>query len=68
MDAHFAGSAPAMTDKMPVTSTSKRGRRAASSLWNAIRLLTDAALTPDDQAVLAEALDDLRVILEACNG
>ncbi len=51
-----------------VTTTSRRGRRAISSLWYAVRTLTDAQLTQDDQAILSEALDDLLVILEAANG
>ncbi len=47
-----------------VTTTSRKGRRAISSLWYAVRTLTDAALTPDDQSILREAIDDILIALE----
>jgi hypothetical protein len=45
------------------TITTKAGRRGASSLWSAIRTLNGAHLTPDDIAILSEALADLSAIL-----
>jgi hypothetical protein len=45
------------------TITTKAGRRGASSLWSAIRTLNGAHLTPDDIAILSEALADLQLIL-----
>ncbi|MCE5360083.1 MAG: hypothetical protein JJ714_03640 [Acidithiobacillus sp.] len=50
--------------EIKVIHTSPSARRALAHLWVAVRTLTDAALTDDDMAILAEALDDLRVILE----
>ena len=46
------------------TATSKRGRRAISSLWFAVRTIHGAQLTPDDLAILREALADLHGIVE----
>ena len=40
-------------------STSKRGRRAIASLWNASRTVSGAALTDDDLALIAEALTEI---------
>ena len=45
------------------TITTKSGRRGASSLWYAERTLTGKQLTPDDIAILSEALADLQAIL-----
>ncbi len=56
-----ATKAPDATDN--TTFTTKAGRRGASSLWYAERTLTGKALTPDDIAILAEALADLSAIL-----
>ncbi|MBW9249922.1 MAG: hypothetical protein GJU72_12845 [Acidithiobacillus ferriphilus] len=45
------------------TTTTKAGRRGASSLWYAERTLRGKQLTADDVAILSEALSDLREIL-----
>ena len=46
-------------------STSKRGRRAIASLWNASRTVSGAALTDDDLALIAEALAEIaRAVLQ----
>ena len=42
-----------------IYSTSKRGRRAIASLWNASRTVSGAALTDDDLALIAEALAEI---------
>ncbi len=41
------------------TETTPRGRRAATSLWFAVRTLTGAALTPDDIAIIREAMAEI---------
>ena len=41
------------------TETSSRGRRAATSLWFAVRTLTGAALTTDDIAIIREAMAEI---------
>jgi len=41
-------------------STSKRGRRAIASLWNASRTVSGALLTADDLALIREALTEIR--------
>lgn len=43
----------------PLYSTSKRGRRAIASLWNASRTVTGALLTGDDLALIREALAEI---------
>lgn len=40
--------------------TSKRGRRAIASLWNASRTVSGALLTDDDLALITEALTEIR--------
>ncbi len=47
-----------------ITTTSRKGRRAISSLWFAVRTLTGSRLTPDDISLISEALGDIQVILE----
>jgi hypothetical protein len=59
--AHTATKAPDKVNSS--TFTSRAGRRGASSLWYAERTLTGKALTPDDIAILTEALADLSAIL-----
>ena len=54
---------PAPAQGQFTTLTTKAGRRGASSLWYAERTLSGKVLTPDDIAILAEALSDLREIL-----
>lgn len=44
----------------PPYSTSKRGRRAIASLWNASRTVSGALLTGDDLALIREALTEIR--------
>lgn len=39
--------------------TTKRGRRAIASLWNASRTVSGAALTADDLALIREALSEI---------
>ena len=46
-------------NNQPAYSTSKRGRRAIASLWNASRTIHDAQLTPDDLALITEALAEI---------
>ena len=48
----------------PPYSTSKRGRRAIASLWNASRTVSGAALTDDDLALIAEALAEIAEVLQ----
>jgi len=43
----------------PNYSTSKRGRRAIASLWNASRTVSGALLTTDDLALITEALSEI---------
>ena len=43
----------------PIYSTSKRGRRAIASLWNASRTVSGAALTDDDLSLVREALAEI---------
>lgn len=40
-------------------STSIKGRRAISHLWTASRAVAGASLTPDDKALIAEALAEI---------
>ncbi len=47
-----------------ITFTSSKGRRAVTSLWFAIRTLNGAALTPDDFALIREALAEIAEVLE----
>ena len=49
----------AAQNNQPLYSTSKRGRRAIASLWNASRTVSGAALTGDDLALIAEALAEI---------
>lgn len=44
----------------PMYSTSKRGRRAIASPWNASRTVSGALLTADDLALIREALTEIR--------
>lgn len=46
------------------TTTSAKGRRATTSLWFAIRTLNGAALTPDDLALIREALIQIGEVLK----
>ena len=55
---------PAPDKAYSTTITTRAGRRGASSLWYAERTLTGKQLTPDDIAILSEALADLQAILE----
>lgn len=57
-------SKPAPDKDHSTTITTKAGRRGASSLWYAERTLIGKQLTPDDIAILSEALADLQAILE----
>ena len=45
-------------------STSKRGRRAIASLWNASRTVTGALLTADDLALIREALAEIAEVIQ----
>ncbi|MBU2749878.1 MULTISPECIES: hypothetical protein [Acidithiobacillus] len=45
--------------------TSKRGRRAIASLWNASRTVSGAALTGDDLALINEVLAEIRSAIGA---
>ncbi|MBU2801695.1 hypothetical protein HFV02_05380 [Acidithiobacillus caldus] len=47
-----------------VTTTTAKGRRATTSLWFAIRTLNGAALTPDDLALIREALIQIGEVLK----
>ncbi len=47
----------------PHYSTSKRGRRAIASLWNASRTISGALLTADDLALVREALAEIAGVL-----
>jgi len=46
------------------TLTSKRGRRAISSLWYAVRTIQGAKLTADDLQILRESIGDILIVLE----
>ncbi len=47
-----------------ITATSPKGRRAVTSLWYAIRTISGAALTPDDLALIYEALSEISEVLQ----
>ncbi|MBU2801052.1 hypothetical protein HFV02_02045 [Acidithiobacillus caldus] len=44
--------------------TSSRGRRAIASLWNASRVISGAALTADDLALIREAVNEIVGVIE----
>lgn len=60
-----AGGNPAASysNNTQVYVTSIRGRRAINHLWTASRAVTGAALTPDDKALIAEALAEIAEVL-----
>ncbi|MGK9450779.1 hypothetical protein ACSSZE_05845 [Acidithiobacillus caldus] len=45
--------------------TSSRGRRAIASLWAASRAVNGAALTPDDIAVIREAMAEIEKVVQS---
>jgi len=46
-------------NNQPINHTTKRGRRAIASLWNASRTVSGALLTADDLALINEALAEI---------
>ncbi|MBU2755436.1 hypothetical protein HFU84_01690 [Acidithiobacillus sp. CV18-2] len=43
--------------------TTKKGRRAIGSLWNAVRILQGAKLTADDLSLIREGVADIEAII-----
>lgn len=58
-----AGTPAAHSNTLAQKHTSPRGRRAIFHLWTASRAVAGASLTPDDKALIREALSEIAEVL-----